>query len=163
MRSRHQSGTLREQVKIGALAAIVIAAAFPATAQSITDGDTLKQGGVSYRLWGIDAPEAKQVCPDGWPAGSLAATRLQALTAGRSIVCQEKDRDRFGRIVAICRVSGEDLGAILVREGLAWAFTRFSVDYVDQQEEARIANRGVHAHDCAPAWQWRALGGRSRR
>ena len=29
------------------------------------------------------------------------------------------DRDRYGRIVAICRVSGEDLGAIMVREGLA--------------------------------------------
>jgi endonuclease YncB( thermonuclease family) len=125
-------------------------------AQTITDGDTLKQSGITYRLWGIDAPEAKQVCPDGWPAGSLAATRLQALTAGRSIVCQEKDRDRYGRIVAICRVSGEDLGAIMVREGFAWAFTRFSVDYVDQQEEARIANRGVHAHDCERAWEWRA-------
>ena len=127
----------------------------PAAAQ-VTDGDTLKQGGVTYRLWGIDAPEAKQVCPDGWPAGSLATTRLQALTAGRPIVCQEKDRDRYGRIVAICRASGEDLGAILVREGFAWAFTRFSVDYVDQQEEARRANRGVHAHDCEPAWEWRA-------
>jgi endonuclease YncB( thermonuclease family) len=61
--------------------------------QTITDGDTLKQGGVTYRLWGIDAPEAKQVCPDGLPAGSLAATPLQALTAGRPIA----------RIVAICR------------------------------------------------------------
>ena len=95
-------------MKFGALASIVIGAAFPAGAQSISDGDTLKQNGVTYRLWGIDAPEAKQVCPDGWPAGSLATTRLQALTAGRSIVCQEKDRDRFGRIVAICRASGED-------------------------------------------------------
>ena len=100
-----------------ALALLVVAS--PLAAQTITDGDTLKQGGATYRLWGIDAPEAKQVCPDGWPAGSLATTRLQALTAGRSVVCQEKDRDRYGRIVAICRVSGEDLGAILVREGLA--------------------------------------------
>jgi endonuclease YncB( thermonuclease family) len=90
-------------------------AARPHSASS--DGDTFKQGGVTYRLWGIDAPEAKQVCPDGWPAGSLATTRLQALTAGRSIVCQEKDRDRYGRIVAICRANGEDLGAIMVREG----------------------------------------------
>jgi endonuclease YncB( thermonuclease family) len=144
------------------LAAVISLLAFivalPAGAQAVTDGDTFKQGGITYRLWGIDAPEAKQVCPDGWPAGNLATTRLQALTAGRSIVCQEKDRDRFGRTVAICRVSGEDLGAILVREGFAWAFTRFSVDYVDQQEEARRANRGVHAHDCVPAWEW---GGRS--
>jgi len=43
----------------------------------------------------------------------------------------------------------------MVREGFAWAFTRYSVDYVDQQEEARRANRGVHAHDCVPAWEWR--------
>ena len=27
---------------------------------------------------------------------------------------------------------------------------------LDQQEEARTANRGVHAHDCVPAWEWRA-------
>jgi endonuclease YncB( thermonuclease family) len=108
------------------LLAMALAVSSPCFAQTITDGDTLKQGGVIYRLWGIDAPEAKQVCPDGWPAGSLAATRLQALTAGRSIVCQEKDRDRYGRIVAICRASGEDLGAILVREGLAWVFARYS-------------------------------------
>jgi endonuclease YncB( thermonuclease family) len=66
----------------------------------------------------------------------LAATRLQALTAGRSIVCQEKDRDRYGRIVAICRVLGEDLGAIMVREGLAWAFVRYSRDYVEQYSKA---------------------------
>jgi hypothetical protein len=44
---------------------------------------------------------------------------------------------------------GSALGAIMVREGFAWAFTRFSVDY-----EARTANRGVHAHDCVPAWEW---------
>ena len=82
-----------------------LAVASPCAAQSTVDGDTLKQGGVTYRLWGIDAPEAKQVCPDGWPAGSLATTRLQALTAGRSVVCQQKDRDRYGRVVAICRAS----------------------------------------------------------
>ena len=50
---------------------------------------------MTYRLWGIDAPEVRQVCPYGWPAGSLAATRLQTLTAGEPIVCQEKDRDLF--------------------------------------------------------------------
>ncbi|MPZ33034.1 MAG: hypothetical protein GEV13_18925 [Rhodospirillales bacterium] len=142
------------------MAAVLIATmtAYPAatSAQNVTDGDTLKQGGVIYRLWGIDAPEAKQVCPDGWPAGSLATTRLKALTAGRSIVCQEKDRDRYGRIVAICRASGEDLGAIMVREGLAWAFVRYSRDYVGEYAKAAAERRGVHAHGCVPAWEWRA-------
>ena len=46
-------------------------------AQTITDGDTLKQGGVTYRLWGIDAPEAKQVCPDGWPAAAWQRPRCR--------------------------------------------------------------------------------------
>jgi endonuclease YncB( thermonuclease family) len=135
---------------------MALTVASPCAGQTITDGDTLKQEGVTYRLWGIDAPEAKQVCPDGWPAGSLATTRLQALTAGRAIVCQEKDRDRYGRTVAICRASGEDLGAILVREGFAWAFIRYSSDYVGAERQAKAAKLGVHAHGCEPPWEWRA-------
>lgn len=138
------------------LAAACALFALPAAAHTITDGDTLKQGGITYRLWGIDAPEAKQTCPDGWPAGSLATTRLKALTAGRPVVCQEKDRDRYGRIVAICRASGEDLGAVMVREGLAWAFMRYSGEYVGQEEKAKADRLGVHAHGCLPAWEWRA-------
>jgi endonuclease YncB( thermonuclease family) len=47
------------------LAALIFTNA--AAGQTITDGDTLKQGGMIYRLWGIDAPEAKQICPDGTP------------------------------------------------------------------------------------------------
>jgi endonuclease YncB( thermonuclease family) len=101
-----------------------VAAAVPCEAQTITDGDTIKQGGAIYRLWGIDAPEIKQDCPDGWPAGRMATTRLRELTAGQPLVCQPKTTDRYGRTVAICRASGEDLGALMVRQGMAWAFIR---------------------------------------
>ena len=86
---------------------------------------------------------------------SLTTTRLQALISGRSVVCHEKDRDRYGRLVAICRASGEDLGAIMVREALAWAFVRYSRDYVDQEARAKADRLGVHAHG-APPWEWRA-------
>lgn len=41
----------------------------PTSAQTITDGDTPKLNGTVYRLWGIDAPEIKQDCPDGRPRG----------------------------------------------------------------------------------------------
>lgn len=140
-----------------ALAALSLALfAGRADAQAITDGDTLKFGGVTYRLFGIDAPEARQTCPDGWPAGRMATTRLQALISGRSVICQQKDRDRYSRIVAVCRAGGQDLGAIMVREGLAWAFVRYSSAYVDQEARARADRRGVHAHGCTAAWDWRA-------
>lgn len=135
--------------------ALVVAAA-SASGQTITDGDTIKQGGVTYRLWGIDAPETKQDCPDGWPAGRLATTQLQTLIKGRPVVCEAKDTDRYGRTVAICRAGGEDLGALMVRSGMAWAFVRYSRDYVDQEARAKSARVGVHAHGCLPAWEWRA-------
>ena len=35
--------------------------------------------GVTYRLWGIDAPESAQPCADGRPAGKAATEHLRAL------------------------------------------------------------------------------------
>lgn len=153
--------TRREQVRFLArivaqlLFGLVLASA-AAHSQTITDGDTLKLNGVTYRLWGIDAPEAKQDCPDGWPAGRLAATHLQSLTSGRNVICERKDTDRYGRTVAICRAGGEDLGAMMVRDGYAWAFLRYSADYVGQEALAKKDGLGVHRHGCLPAWEWRA-------
>ena len=85
----------------------------------------------------------------------MATTRLLELIQGKTVVCEAKDTDRYGRTVAICRASGEDLSAIMVREGMAWAFVRYSRDYVDQEARARTERLGVHGHDCAPAWEWR--------
>jgi endonuclease YncB( thermonuclease family) len=89
----------------------------------------------------------------GWSDGSDQAAGIHCRSIGR--LSGEGPRP-LRPLVAICRASGEDMGAILVREGFAWAFARFSIDYVDQHEEVRIANRDLHAHDCVPAWEWRA-------
>lgn len=150
-----------EQVRFWALIVVqallgLVLASGAAYSQTISDGDTLKLNGVTYRLWGIDAPETKQDCPDGWPAGRLAATHLQSLISGRSVTCERKDTDRYGRTVAICRAGGEDLGAMMVRQGYAWAFLRYSTDYADQEALAKRDGLGVHRHDCLPAWDWRA-------
>src|SRR5476649_914254 len=56
------------------LAALI---ALPVAAQTVTDGDTIKLNGTTYRLWGIDAPESKQLCADGWPAGRAATTYMR--------------------------------------------------------------------------------------
>ena len=44
----------------------------------------------------------------------------------------------------------------MVSSGMAWAFTRYSVDYVGQQAEAKSAYRGVHQDYCEAAWDYRA-------
>ena len=125
-----------------------------AIAQTAVDGDTLKLGGQTIILYGIDAPELKQTC-GSWPAGELAQEALASMVIGRQVTCESKGLDRYGRTLAVCRVDGFDIGAEMVSSGMAWAFTRDSVDYVGQQAEAKSANRGVHQYDCEPAWDYR--------
>ena len=137
----------------GAAALLATAAA---AAQTAVDGDTLRMDGKTYRLWGIDAPESAQTCRDGWQAGRMATTRLEALMAGKSVQCQERGVDRRGRTIAVCHAGGQDIGERMVREGYAWAFTRYSYDYTGSEMMARKADAGVHAHSCLPAWEWRA-------
>jgi endonuclease YncB( thermonuclease family) len=122
---------------------------------TIVDGDTLRVNGQPFRLFGIDAPEKAQWCGD-YPAGELSTRTLEKLVHGGNVICEARETDRYLRTLAVCRVDGVDLGKTMVRLGMAWAFTRYSQDYVDQEALARQERLGVHAHECLPAWDWRA-------
>lgn len=128
----------------------------PVRSQSIFDGDTLKLGGTTFRLWGVDAPESQQSCADGWPAGRASKSFLRDLAHDKTITCEAKIIDRYRRTIAICRAAEKDLGATMVAARMALAFVRYSSDYVAEEDIARAAILGVHAHDCAPAREWRA-------
>jgi len=131
--------------------------ASPALAQSVRviDGDTIKMDGTTYRLWGIDAPETKQLCAEGWPAGKEATAYIRGLVAGHTVECEARGKDKYGRTIGLCKADGFDIQAAMVGAGMAWAFLRYSHDYVVQEGEAQAANLGVHAHGCQPAWEWR--------
>lgn len=121
------------------------------------DGDTLALGAIRIRLAGIDAPELNQTCgeaTDPWPCGADAADRLAALV-GRDVSCQPQDRDRWGRVVAVCRTGDVDLGAEMVRDGLALATGRYGTIAAD----ARAAGRGIWAGPFVAPAQWRKLTG----
>ena len=122
---------------------------------NVVDGDTVKVDGTTFRIFGIDAPEAKQACADGWPAGQEAAKALRALLSG-PVTCEPRGIDRYGRTIGLCRVAGSDLGRSMVSAGMAWAFTRYSHDYAEDERRAKEARLGVHIHGCLPAWEWRA-------
>jgi endonuclease YncB( thermonuclease family) len=137
-----------------AVAALLVA--WPAAGQSVIDGDSLEVGGKKYRLNGIDAPEAGQVCPDGWPAGFEARRYLEQLIEGKQVSCIPLVGKRHGETIALCRAEGVDLGSALVTAGQAFAFVPYSAQYIGQEAAAARADRGVHAHRCLEPWRWRA-------
>src|SRR5918995_1471160 len=120
------------------------------------DGNTIKKDGITYRLWGIDAPELDQRCyPQGWRAGFVAARALAAMIERRPVICEAKGEDAYGRMVALCRVEGRDLGAAMVVSGLARAVTADGGDYVEQEVQAMRARVGLHGHACLSPSEWR--------
>src|SRR5690242_15218812 len=89
---------------------------------SVIDGDTLEFHGERIHLFGIDAPENGQTCLDArgqrYRCGQKAALVLDARIGEGVATCERKGTDPYGRLVALCRVFGEDLGAWMV--GLGW-------------------------------------------
>lgn len=126
---------------------------------SVIDGDTLDIRGTRIRLWGVDAPESAQLCQrDGqaWQCGRAAANALAEWIGERTAICEQKDIDRYGRIVGRCVVGGTDVSAWLVENGWALAFRRYSLDYVANEDRARGMRSGIWASEFMPPWEWRA-------
>lgn len=127
----------------------------PASAQSlrgtaaVTDGDSLSVSGIRVRLFGVDAPELNQNCYDNGSAvacGEMSKRRLESLIGDSEVTCHRKSTDPYGRMVAICQISGVDLGQAMVEAGWATAFRKYSEDYVPAEVRARAAKSGL--------WQW---------
>ncbi len=125
---------------------------------SVIDGDTIEVHGQRVRLHGIDAPESRQLCRlDGklWQCGKNAAKALADKIARRPVTCEDLGRDRYKRIIGRCTVAGEDIGSWMVQQGWALAYRRYSLDYVDEEADARSARRGIWASGFVNPWEWR--------
>jgi endonuclease YncB( thermonuclease family) len=134
-------------------------ASIAGTAQVI-DGDTIVIGGTRIRLEGIDAPEVGQTCKrkwlGSWPCGAAATDALQGLLAGKTVTCEPRGFDKYGRTLAACFADGRDVNAAIVRQGLAWAFVKYSATYVKEEAEARAQGLGIWQAPTMPPWDYRA-------
>lgn len=132
--------------------ALIFAPVQLATAQSVRglavaiDGDTLDMSGERIRLFGIDAPEAQQICErnnQAWKCGEDATVLLSKMVAGKVIRCEPIDRDAYDRVVARCYVGDSDLGAVLVREGLAVALANGAEAYSVEEATSKRYKLGL--------------------
>jgi endonuclease YncB( thermonuclease family) len=127
---------------------------------SVIDDDTIEMRGQRIRLFGIDSPESAQLCQakqkKTYRCGQQAALALADWIGERTVRCRERDRDRYGRTVAVCYVGGEDLDRWMVEQGWAVAFRKYSLDYVDAENDAREARRGIWQGEFEMPWDWRA-------
>ena len=141
------------------LSSAVVADEFVGQA-SVIDGDTLEIHGMRIRLWGVDAPESRQLCRDSdsnpYRCGSNAANDLDTFIARRPVNCTRVSEDQYGRSVAICSVGGTDLGEWLVRNDLALDWPQYSKGkYAYAQREADRSGRGMWAGSYVEPWLFR--------
>ncbi len=129
----------------------------------VSDGDTVHvepvDGGerMRVRLYGIDCPEKDQ------PHGSIAAAYLTKAALYQEVELTSYSKDRYGRILGVLEKDGENLNQNMVRDGLAWVYTRyckkdFCKDWESLQKQARINKTGLWENpDAVSPWKWRKM------
>lgn len=95
----------------------------------VSDGDTLNVQKVEngkfagevmkIRMFGIDAPEKTQ------DYGIESKQALEKLVNGKTLEIEEKNRDRYGRTVAVVYVNGKNVNEEMVKNGNAWWYQEY--------------------------------------
>ena len=119
----------------------------------VTDGDTIKIGINRIRLFGIDAPEKKQVCKkrkgkeaESWNCGIEATEHLSKLIDDSKVFCFMIEKDRYKRLVSIClNKRYQDIGREMVKAGYSVAYAEYSTLYVNPETEAKRNKIGIWA------------------
>ncbi|ANY77306.1 hypothetical protein BB934_02935 [Microvirga ossetica] len=126
---------------------------------SVIDGDTIEIAGTRFRLHGIDAPESSQICQDAggrdYRCGQKSAFALADWIGRATVSCERRDTDRYGRVVAVCRVRGKDMNQWMIQQGWAVAYREYSQDYVPDELTARRVRAGIWTGNFVLPSEWR--------
>ena len=151
-------GFLARVVLTGVIAASLELSADVTFAEDVQDGDTIEIQGQLACLYGIDAFELGQTCTDArgntWSCGVAAKATLATLIRDQALECLVIEEDRNGCYQSRCtREDGADLGAYMVRSGLALAM---SEAYMADEANAQRRRAGAWEGEFTPPWRWRA-------
>ena len=127
----------------------------------IIDGDTIILDSEKIRLYGIDTPEQKQTCKDknglSYPCGVVATNELKKIISSGQLFCRKKATDRYRRSISICYVNGVNINSLMVKNGWALAYRKYSMDYIDEEKEAEEKKKGMWTGKFIAPWKWRKL------
>ena len=127
----------------------------------IIDGDTIILDSEKIRLYGIDTPEKKQKCKDknglSYPCGVVATNELKKIINSGQLFCRKKTTDRYSRSISICYVNGVNINSLMVKNGWALAYRKYSMDYIDEEKEAKDKKMGMWTGKFLAPWKWRKL------
>ena len=133
----------------------------------VVDGDTIKINGKIIRLFGIDAPEKKQICKKNWLSinfftftknyycGKVATKKLKKFISNKKAKCIGSQKDKYNRLIAICYVRNKDINMWLVRNGLAVSYKKYSSKYLHQEKMAQKEKIGLWQGEFDMPWEWR--------
>ena len=116
----------------------------------IIDGDTIVLGdAIKIRMYGIDAPESKQLCTDShgneYTCGRLATEHLQQIIGTGVVNCRLHGHDTYGRFLMTCfTMDGRDIHAQMVRDGYAVVSTYNPEIYRADEQYAIEHKLGIH-------------------
>ena len=72
---------------------------------------------------------------------------LKSLIKNKVVVCYGKNKDRYGRLIAVCFTENLNLNSTMVKEGWAIAYRYYSKDYIKDEETARkLKKRHMAGH-----------------
>lgn len=124
----------------------------------VIDGDTVavlvRNDMKRVRLEGIDAPESKQAY------GNASKQSLLALVAQKEVFVSSSKVDRYGRDLGTLFINGQDINAIQISTGMAWAYRFKGVptnrSYVALESKAKEAGLGLWSDkNAVEPWEWR--------
>ena len=133
----------------------------------VIDGDTIKINDNKIRLFGIDAPEKKQMCEKNfltisflsfkkkYPCGEISTKKLKKLINKNIIKCHVEGKDRYQRKLAICFRNKLNINSWLVRNGYAVSYQKYSKKYLSEEIEAKNDKKGIWQGKFEMPWDWR--------